>query len=48
VTPGEADILRQWAAETGLPFRGPEVHPGRPFGQFPHIHLGPINHIPVK
>jgi len=48
VTSQEADILRQWANETGLPFRGPEVHPGRPFGQFPHIHIGPIDHIPVN
>ena len=48
VTPNEANILRDWANETGLPFRGPEAHPGRGFGSNPHIHLGPINHIPVK
>jgi RHS repeat-associated protein len=43
----DAATLLEWAAECGLPGRGPEVHPGRPFGQFPHIHIGPINHIPV-
>jgi RHS repeat-associated protein len=48
VTPQEADQLLQWAKETGVPARGPEVHPGRPFGQFPHIHIGPIDHIPVN
>jgi len=48
VTRQEADVLRSWANETGLPFRGPETHPGRPIGQFPHMHLGPINHIPVN
>jgi hypothetical protein len=47
VTPEQAQILQEWADEVGLDFRGPEVHPGRPFGQYPHIHVGPINHIPV-
>jgi hypothetical protein len=48
VTAQEAQTLRQWAQEYGLPFRGPEVHPNRPFGQFPHIHVGPVNHLSVK
>ncbi|MCK6486078.1 MAG: RHS repeat-associated core domain-containing protein [Phycisphaerae bacterium] len=48
VTREEARILREWACEYGVPFRGPELHPGRPFGQFPHIHIGPVNHIPVR
>jgi RHS repeat-associated protein len=48
VTAEEAKILGGWAKEYGMPFRGPEVHPGRPFGQFPHIHVGPVNHIPVR
>jgi RHS repeat-associated protein len=48
VSAAEADTLRQWAAEVGLPFRGPEAHPNRPFGKFPHIHLGPVDHIPVR
>jgi hypothetical protein len=43
----EADILIGWAKEYGLPWRGPEVHPRRKFNE-PHIHIGPINHIPVK
>jgi RHS repeat-associated protein len=48
VSEAEADTLLEWADEYGLPSRGPEVHPGRPFGQFPHIHIGPVNHIPVN
>lgn len=46
VSAAEADILREWANELGLMFRGPEAHPGRGFGALPHIHLGPIDHIP--
>lgn len=34
--------------EAGVPVRGPESHPGRPMGQQEHIHVGPVNHIPVK
>ena len=48
VSAEEAQTLRQWADEVGLPSRGPEAHPGRPFGQYPHIHIGPVNHIPVR
>jgi GNAT superfamily N-acetyltransferase len=44
----EAQTLLNWAKEYGLPFRGPEAHPGRGFGSNPHIHIGPVNHIPVK
>jgi RHS repeat-associated protein len=47
VTRPEADILRDWANEVALPFRGPEAHPGRAHGANPHIHVGPVNHIPV-
>ena len=43
----DARTLLTWAKELGLKARGPEIHPGRPWGQFPHIHIGPINHIPV-
>jgi RHS repeat-associated protein len=43
----EAEILREWADEFDVPFRGPEEHPGRPFGSQPHIHVGSQNHIPV-
>jgi hypothetical protein len=46
VTKNEANILRDWAKEYNVPFRGPESHPSRPFSQ-PHIHIGPINHVPV-
>jgi RHS repeat-associated protein len=48
VSPTDAQTLRQWAKEVGLPSRGPEAHPGRPYGQFPHIHIGPVDHIPVR
>jgi RHS repeat-associated protein len=48
ITLEEAGILKGWAAEYKLPFRGPEVHPQRPFGRFPHIHIGPVNHLPVR
>ena len=51
VTWKEAGILVGWGLEVGFTpenCRGPECHPNRPFGKFPHIHIGPINHIPVK
>jgi RHS repeat-associated protein len=45
----EADTLMQWAQEYKIePVRGPEAHPNRPVGKDPHIHIGPINHIPVR
>ncbi len=44
----QAEIMRQWADEYDVRFRGVESHPGRPQGQFPHIHVGPVNHIPVR
>lgn len=47
VSPEEAEILREWAEELEVPFRGPESHPGRPFGSQPHIHVGGQGHIPV-
>jgi RHS repeat-associated protein len=47
VTLDEAKTLRQWADELNVPSRGPEQHPGRPFGQYPHMHVGPVNHLPV-
>ncbi|MGQ0743500.1 MAG: hypothetical protein ACT4OS_04025, partial [Acidimicrobiales bacterium] len=47
VDPTDARTLLDWADEYGLPGRGPEIHPGRPWGQFPYIHIGPISHIPV-
>jgi RHS repeat-associated protein len=48
VSQKEANILRQWANELGVTSRGPEVHPNRPYGQNPHIHIGPIDHIWIK
>ena len=45
---GDAATLRQWGDEVGLPVRGPERHPGRPHGQNTHLHVGPVNHIPVR
>jgi len=47
VTLDEAKILKDWAKEYNLPFRGPEIHPNRNFN-IPHIHIGPVNHLPIK
>lgn len=47
ITSEEAQTLRTWADEYGVTARGPEIHPARPFGQFLHLHIGPINHIPI-
>ena len=47
-TEDEAKILEEWAKEYKLPFRGPETHPNRPYGSQPHIHIGPVNHIPIN
>jgi len=43
----EAKILKEWAKEYNLPYRGPEIHPDRNYNK-PHIHIGPVNHIPIK
>ncbi len=48
VTCAESAVLKQWASEVGLAVRGPEVHPSRPFGRFPHLHVGSVDHIPVN
>jgi RHS repeat-associated protein len=47
LSPEDAEVLREWAEEYDVPFRGPEEHPGRPIGSQPHIHVGSQNHIPV-
>lgn len=47
LSPENAEVLREWAEEYDVPFRGPEEHPGRPVGSQPHIHVGSQNHIPV-
>jgi hypothetical protein len=48
ITRSEAETLKGFAKETGVPSHGPEAHPGRPFGKQEHMHVGPVNHIPVK
>ena len=49
VSEEEAETLVQWGTEIGLEnTRGPESHPNRPEGSKPHIHVGPVNHIPVN
>jgi hypothetical protein len=48
VPPQQAKELVDRAKKAGLPARGPESHPNRPYGKEPHIHIGPIDHIPVK
>ncbi|MEK6627409.1 MAG: RHS repeat-associated core domain-containing protein, partial [Bdellovibrionota bacterium] len=45
MTPAQAATMRRWANEYKVPFRGPEVHPNRPFGKEPHYHVGPVDHI---
>lgn len=48
VTPGDAQAYKELGKEVGVPIRGPEVHPNRPHGKEPHIHVGPVDHIPVR
>lgn len=48
ISPSDARAMEQLAREANVPFRGPEVHPGRRHGQSPHYHIGPVDHIPVK
>jgi len=47
MTEAEARQLEEWAREYGLRYKGPEVHPNRPYGRNPHSHLGPVGHIPI-
>jgi RHS repeat-associated protein len=47
LTPEEAEILREWAEELNIEFRGPESHEkGKTRGQ-PHYHCGNQGHIPA-
>ena len=48
VTPADAQAYKALGKEAEVPVRGPEVHPNRPYGKDPHIHVGPVDHIPVK
>ena len=43
----DADTLLKWADEVDLPRHGPEIHPKRNF-DVEHIHIGPVDHIPVN
>ena len=47
VSADDAETLLKWADEVGLPARGPEIHPNRPVVNSWHIHVGPVDHIPV-
>jgi RHS repeat-associated protein len=46
LTESEAQALLDLASQAGVPRRGPESHPNRNF-KGPHIHVGPVNHLPV-
>ncbi|WP_218081797.1 RHS repeat-associated core domain-containing protein [Anthocerotibacter panamensis] len=48
VSPDEAKDLVDLAGQCGVPARGSEAHPNRPHGKNPHIHVGPVDHIPVR
>jgi methylthioribose-1-phosphate isomerase len=47
LTKEEAEDLVEEAKEAGLPARGPGVHPNCNFKET-HIHIGPVNHIPIE
>jgi RHS repeat-associated protein len=47
ITRDEAAILKNWAREYNIPFRGPEKHLNRNFQDI-HLHIGPVDKIPVR
>jgi hypothetical protein len=47
VSADDAKAFGDLAREANVPFRGPETHPSRNFTD-PHVHVGPVDHIPVK
>jgi hypothetical protein len=52
ITVDEGRALRAPADSDGIPYHPDlsepyEVHPSRGFGSNPHIHVGPVNHIPI-
>jgi hypothetical protein len=47
ISTDDAQAYKQLGDEVGVEVRGPEAHPGRPYGKNPHIHVGPVDHIPV-
>ena len=48
LTVEEGKMLKVWANEVNVPFRGPEAHPGEGFGSQEHFHIGPIDHILLR
>jgi uncharacterized protein RhaS with RHS repeats len=44
----DAETLLGWGAEAGLDVHGPETHDHGSLAGVPHIHVGPVNHIPVR
>ncbi|MDR3710996.1 MAG: RHS repeat-associated core domain-containing protein [Capsulimonadaceae bacterium] len=48
ISRSEARTLLDWARELGINARGIEAYPLRPVGQYPHIHIGPVNHIWIE
>jgi hypothetical protein len=50
ISKGDAEAYKELGKEAGVPVRGPESHPDRPApsSQMPHIHVGPVDHIPVR
>jgi RHS repeat-associated protein len=47
LSPEDAQSLQDWADELNIESHGPESHPNRNF-DIEHIHIGPIDHIPIK
>ena len=43
----EWEVLKGWAKEYEIPFRGPEVSVRGLFKTLEHVHLGPLEHIPI-
>lgn len=48
VNPEDAETLVKWADEYGLPYHDIQSHPSREYGKFPHINIGPVEHILIK
>ncbi len=48
ISSDDAAAYNELGKEAGVPVRGPEAHPDRPHGKDPHIHVGPVDHIPVQ
>ena len=48
VSEADAETLLNWGQEYGMGCRGPEQHSSRGFGSSNHIHISPVNHIPVN